>query len=44
MMSPAYFNSGPTTSTLYFAKAAQLVKIKPKKKKARVNWEAGKIF
>lgn len=40
MMSPAHFNSGPTTSTLYFAKSAQLVKIKPKKKKARVNWEA----
>lgn len=39
MMSPAYFNSGPTISTLYFAKAAQLVKIKPKKKQKRVNWE-----
>ena len=40
MLSPAQFNVGPTTSTLYFAKAAALVKIKPKKKKARVNWEA----
>jgi len=40
MLSPAQFNVGPTTSTLYFAKSAALVKIKPKKKKARVNWEA----
>jgi hypothetical protein len=25
---------------LYFAKSAALVKVKPKKKKARVNWSA----
>ena len=34
------FEVGPTTSTLYFAKSAALVKVKPKKKIARVNWAA----
>jgi hypothetical protein len=39
MMSPAEFNAPATTSTLYFAKAAQLVKVKPQKAKKRVNWK-----
>jgi len=39
MLSPAEFNSGPTISTLYFAKSAALIKVKPKKKAKRVNWE-----
>jgi len=34
MLSPAAFNVGPTTSTLYFAKSAALVKVKPKKKES----------
>jgi len=39
MMSPAEFNAPATTSTLYFAKAAQLVKTKPQKAKKRTNWK-----
>jgi len=39
MMSPAEFNAAATTSTLYFAKSAQLVKVKPQKAKLRVNWK-----
>merc|ERR1712224_168647 len=39
MMSPAEFNAAATTSTLYFAKAAQLVKTIPQKAKIRVNFK-----
>lgn len=39
MMSPAEFNAAATTSTLYFAKSAQLVKVVPQKAKVRVNYK-----
>ena len=39
MLSPAASNVGPTTSTLTFAQSAAMVKVKPTKMKARVNWQ-----
>jgi kinesin family protein 3/17 len=38
MLSPAHFNAAATTSTLTFAKAASLIKVKPEKRAKKVNW------
>jgi len=39
MLSPAHFNAAATTSTLTFAKAAALIKVKPEKRAKKMNWE-----